>query len=228
MTVEKIIKRALRLLGVYQSGENLPSSEFVDAVEALNALLGSWNNQRLLGPANARVTKVLAAGTVSYNVGTSQAINTPRPVRIDKAFVRDSNGNDIPLMQIGKTEYNEIMDKDLQSSEPGYFFYDATLPHGHIYLYPAPGAGYTLYLDIYYQFTTYSNPSDIVTLQDGMEEALVYNLAIRLATEWGKVASQEVRMIANETLRNIKRTNSYDIPLMKTFYSGDFEIARGF
>ena len=41
-TVKKVVKRALRLLAVTESGETPEHDEFADALDALNSMLSSW------------------------------------------------------------------------------------------------------------------------------------------------------------------------------------------
>jgi len=60
-----------------------------------------------------------------------------------------------------------------------------------------------------------------------MEDAVVYNLAIRLAPEYGKQVPPDVRQIASEALRAVKMTNSLDIPIVTTWYKSNFSIEAG-
>lgn len=198
----------------------------IDALDSLNSMLSVWNNKKLLGPNLVRAGKVISAGDGDYTIGTGANINVDRPVRVDYAFLRDGSFSDETLLQIGRSEYSDISVKTEQG-RPTCFFYDATLPTGTIYLHPIPDQEYTLLLDLFYRFPSYDNPADSFALQDGMEDAVVYNLAIRLAPEYGKQVPPDVRQIASEALRAVKMTNSLDIPIVTTWYKSNFSIEAG-
>jgi hypothetical protein len=56
----------------------------------------------------------------------------------------------------------------------------------------------------------FADLTTVYTFPDGYDDALVYNLAVRLAPEFGVGASinlAEVRRLAAETFANIKRIN---------------------
>ena len=90
-TAATIINRALRLLGAISSGASADTDEMADGLIALNAMIDSWNNERLMIYAIQDESLTLVDGQASYTIGTSGNLNTTRPVSIEGAYVRASS-----------------------------------------------------------------------------------------------------------------------------------------
>jgi hypothetical protein len=86
-------------------------------------------------------------------------------------------------------------------------FYDAAHPNGNISFDYIPDQAYTLVLQLDTLLTMIATASTLFQMPSGYSDALTYNLAIRLAPEYGKQAPQEVVAIAIETKANVKRAN---------------------
>lgn len=226
-TVNQLIGRVLRKIGVYQSGEDISAEDFSDTLEELNSMLATWANDKLLGPSVVRLSKVLTISDGEYTIGAGADIVATRPVRIDRAFVRDSAGNDYSLQQIGRGEYADITTKS-EVGRPSCYYYENAVPLGKIYLFTVPDAAYTLYLDAWYQFAQYSNPASEVSLPAGYDDAIVYNLCTRIASDFGKTLPPEVVVLAGKTLSKLKEVNSLDIPIVRVFPRTQFDIQSGY
>ena len=144
-TVNQIVSAALRLLKVNQAGEAATASEAEDGRIALNDLIEEFNLQPLMQPAKSQISQVLTS-SATYTFGTG-GNNTTRPVRIFKAFIRDSGGIDHPVRILMNEEYDDIPFKTVSASFPYNLYYRAEYPLGVVKLFPAPTAGYTLYLE---------------------------------------------------------------------------------
>ena len=224
-TVNNLIKRTLRKIGVYQVGEDVSADDFTDCLEELNAMLDTWSNNSLISPVKTRISKVLTPNTSSYTIGSGGAIETTRPSRIEHAFVRDSSGNDFSLNEIGLGQYNDIQLKT-ETGMPFDYYFENSSPLAKIYLFPVPDLAYTLYADAWYTFTNYV-ANDSITLPLGYEDAIVYNLAKRLAPDYGKNLDPNVYKFAEETLNRLKEVNSLDIPIISTFPRSSFNVISG-
>lgn len=224
-TVNNLIKRTLRKLGVYQTGEDIPPEDFTDCLEELNAMLDTWSNNSLIAPTKTRISKALTIGQASYTIGTGGDLTVARPSRIEHAFVRDSAGNDFSLNEIGLGQYNDIQLKTLTGMPFDYYF-ENTTPLAKVYLSPVPDLSYTLYMDAWYQFTRYV-ANDSVTLPLGYEDAIVYNLAVRVAPDFGKIVAPHVERLAETTLNRLKDVNALDIPVISTFPRSSFNVISG-
>jgi hypothetical protein len=99
---QKIIKRALRLIGALGVGKTLSAAEEQDSLEALNGMIDQWNTEKLALYTGAEYTLVLTPGTQTYSVGEVSAdLTANRPKRIEdgQAFLRIS-GFDYPLASL--------------------------------------------------------------------------------------------------------------------------------
>ena len=209
-TAQTIIDRALRLIGAIASGESPTTDEGTDALTALNAMIDSWRNDRLMVYALSESTITLTPTDASYTIGTGGNINTTRPVKIESAFCR-AGSVDFPVDVIGKARYDAIPDKTTTSDIPDFLYYDSAVTTGNINLWPVPTTANVLHVTMWTVLSTLAAVSTTVTLPPGYERALAYNLAIEVAPEYEKTVSQEVAKIARESLAALKKINSRQI-----------------
>lgn len=209
-SAQTIIDRALRLIGAIASGESPTTDEGTDALTALNAMIDSWRNDRLMVYALSESTLTLTPTDASYTIGTGGNINTTRPVKIESAFCR-AGSVDFPVDVIGKARYDAIPDKTTTSDIPDFLYYDSAVTTGNINLWPVPTTANVLHVTMWTVLSTLAAVSTTVTLPPGYERALAYNLAIEVAPEYEKTVSQEVAKIARESLAALKKINSRQI-----------------
>ena len=210
-TVNQIVSAALRLLKVNQAGEAPEANEAEDGRVALNDLIEEFNLQPLMLPAKSQISQVLTS-SITYTFGTS-GDNATRPVRIYKAFIRDTSGIDCPVQILMNEEYSDIAMKSLSGGYPYNLYYRAEYPLGVVKLYPAPTAGHTLYLECQAALSTYATVSSVVDVAPAYRKLYKYKLAIAISPEY-KDPSQVVLMEAQSAMEAIKRMNSQDKPVM--------------
>lgn len=204
-TARDKIKNAMRKIGVLRKSENPSADEASDGLVALNNMLASWSNESLLISARVRESFALTPGTGSYTIGTGQTFNTDRPILIISAFVRENN-SDYPVEIISDERYSQIGDKSTQSNLPMYLNYDNGYATGTIRLAPVPSAANALHIVSEKRITSIATLDTTFDMPPGWDEAVEYNLAIRLAPEYGVQVPQEVASIAMSSLGNIKRS----------------------
>lgn len=207
-TGQTLVNRSLRLLGVIASGASPTSSESNDVLAAINALLDSWRNDRLMAYALQNETLTLTSNS-SYTIGPSGNIDTTRPVSIESAFLRASN-IDYPVTVLTSEEFNNIADKTSTSDIPEYIHYDNTMPTGTLKVWPTPSAANVLHITTRVPLTALTL-SGTVSLPPGWEEAIAANATINAAPEFQVEPSAVVVKMANDSLKSIKRINSRPI-----------------
>lgn len=205
ITTGHIVRRALRLIRAIGEGETPTAQEYTDALEAMNSMLDSWRNDRLMVYAVQSVDFTLT-GASSYSIGPGQTFNAVTPILVQSAGFTLA-GHDYGVDVVGAEQYGEITEKALIADYPRVVYYEAGAPNGLVYIWPVPSSG-TLSLDLYVPFANYTNPADAVILPAGYERAIAYNLAIEIAPEYGKEPSVAVAAIAKESKRQIESTNS--------------------
>lgn len=201
-TARDIIKYALLKLGALTKSETADADEATDALYALNSMLSSWSNEGLL--VNARITETfpLVGGTSSYTIGSGGVFNTARPIQIIHAFVK--NGSTVyNLTQIDDEQFDSIVYPVL-TGIPIQFNYDNAYPLGKIKLYPIPAGAYTLSIMSEKALTSFATLDTVVSLPDGWERALIYNLAVELSPEYQQITDQFIVKTANESKGALK------------------------
>jgi len=192
-TARTIINRALRAINVSAISETPSADEANAGLDALNDLLASWANEKVMTYQLVQRTKALTAGTQTYTIGSGGDIDTTRPLKIDNAFTRDSSNNDTYIEVIDNSQWSRIGLKDAGQAYPIYLYYRPNYPLGQINLYPPPSSGLTLYLEVWDQFSSISTLDTSISLPPGYDRLIKYALAIELATEYHPSA----RIMAN-------------------------------
>jgi hypothetical protein len=214
-STQDILKRALRLIGVVASGEPLPADQLKDGLEAFNDMVDVWNTEKLIIWVLARNTFTLTIGTNPFEIGPGVAapgLNAPRPNRIEQGQAWITGGT------LGTTETElEVLTLQQWASEqlpdssgiPSELYYEPTFPLGKIRFDVKPDAAYTLilYLEQMLSQVFVDGTTSELALPPGYKDAIVHNLAIRLAPEYGKPAPPEVVISAVEGKASVKRLN---------------------
>jgi hypothetical protein len=203
-TARQIIRRALLENGALTLSEAPTSSEAQDGLSTLNAMLGSWSNDSLLTVARSWETFPTIANQSTYTIGAGQDFDTVRPIQIVAAYVRQGNV-DYPLMMITDQAYNDqIGIKNIQGISE-FLSYDNGFPFGKIRLYPVPTEGYSLFLLSEKQIDSIPSLDTDFEFPPGWEEAVIYNLAMRLANQYGQQPTQLLMKMSDDSLGRIKR-----------------------
>lgn len=209
MTGRELVATSLRLLGVVASGETPAASEAVDGLSALNRMIDSWSTEELIIYATNRETPVAMTPNVSsVTVGTGGTINISRPMWINYVKIQDANtGVEYPTKMLTQEEYAALLLKSVTSQYPLYVYDDGGFPLRTLQLYPVPSSANKIVLYTMRPLSQIATLDTSVSLPPGYDDALVYNLAVRLAPEYGKLVPDAVTMNAMETKGNIKRAN---------------------
>lgn len=203
MTVLKSIQNSYKLLGI----PNPTNQDLADALDTLNDMLGNWSINNLTIYVNTRETLTLVISQATYTIGSGGDLSTTRPEHIVDMYLRDAtNGNDSYMRPLTEEEYDDIIDKTIESI-PDSYFYAPEYPLGKIYLYPVPSDTDTLLITSKKPFASVGL-NDSFTLPNGYDAAIKYNLALELAPLNGYEPDQVLVSQARKTLKDIKRKNS--------------------
>ncbi len=207
-TALQMITRSMRLARVIGKAETLDEDESADGLSGLNTMLDSWQTERLFVYQITQGSYSWAATVTSKTIGSSGAISAQRPVRIDSAFVTDSNSQWYPLEVLqDRTEYDAIVIKSTTSTLPQYLFMDTGYPLATIYLYPVPSVAVTLKLNTWQTLQSFATLTTDLSLPPGYQRAIEFNFAIEYGPEFGVDIPKDVRMIAAQAKASIKTLN---------------------
>lgn len=202
-TALQIINRAAELVGYKDPDETLNANDSANFLAVLNDMVGTWNTHRLYVPASQTVSASVSASPVS--IGTSQTLNTTRPIRIEGGWIRE-NSVDYPLEWITSAEYDAIPDKTDTSTLPTKAYYSPSVPSGAIYLWPAPSAAISLYVRVATMLTEFAALATDYDLAPGYKRALEYSLAEELAPG-RRPLNPDIARHAYNARRSIKTAN---------------------
>lgn len=201
-TARQVIKKAMQKIGALVKGEDPAADEAEDGLQSLNGLLASWANDSLVVYSRTWESFTLSGGTGSYTIGSGGTFNTTRPNNIIDGYIR-SGSVDYGLTTIDDEAYNSIAYKSI-SAIPEFINYNNAYPLGTIRLYPVPSSNYTIFILSEKALTAVADLDTDLSFPTGFERALVYNLALELAPEYGQQPDPSIAAIAKESLGLIR------------------------
>jgi hypothetical protein len=198
LTRDEFINSALRKLGVLAEGITANSSQLTTGAEALNALIKAFHADGMPVWAIKEYTFTTTATTSTYNIGVSQTLNTPMPLKIVQAYrIENTGAVNTPMTIYNHYDYN-LLPQNASPGEPIQLFYQPFSTYGTIKLWPTPIDSNTTITIVYQRpFEDVVSGSDNLDFPSQWNEAVIYNLAWRLAPEYG-VAVLDRQNIASE------------------------------
>jgi hypothetical protein len=203
----KLIKRALRILGVIDPGENLEAEELRDGLEGLNHMLDSWNTEKLVVP--SLVLTSTSVSTRLVTVGPGGDVDIYRPPKLEEGQVFISTGDiDYRLAKMSAEDYGQISSLTI-SGRPSKFYYDASSPVANLYFDETPDVAYTLKTFTWKLLAQIADNAinGTMFLEPGYARAICFNLALDLADEWDGKVTPNLISTANVSKASIKSLN---------------------
>lgn len=212
-TARDLVTLALKEAGVIGVGQTPLDEDMNDSFTLLRRMMATWNKKRWLVPALQDVSKV-ATGAISYTVGIGGDINPGyRPNQIKAGyFIQLNTGTtpvSLPLSQVFSYEdYARITLKTLNTL-PEIYFYDNAVPLGHVFVNPIPSSIYELHFIIqtYLDFPGALGLDSVFNLAEEYEEAIHYNLAIRLCSAYQEEPQKSTIALAKDGRRMLRNSN---------------------
>lgn len=222
-TAGQLINRALRLLGVLASGETPEASEYADSVIAFNQMIDSWSLESLsvYGTMDQVFTWPSGQATRTLGNGGDFAGVCPDLLLSGTYFVWQDIS--YPVTLINREQYSNITTKTIQTQLPEYLFANkidqvGATPLMQMTLYTVPNQDLEFHFISTVDLIQVNDETDVIYVPQGYYEAYVYNLALRLADEFGVTPSQNIKRTAAKSRANYKRTNNpntvMSMPLM--------------
>jgi hypothetical protein len=211
-TSKRLVTAAMRKLGVLPRGKEPSANELADGRNALARMLDTWRLESLMVIAKSDVRFDLVTDKRSYtysSAGSSDFVGA-RPVAILAATIDDGAGQTWPLLPITVREYSELPHKDTPGTPTRYCYFanypEATIAFDRLPLEP--------YVRLIVQAPVAELPAvdtDEFELAPGYEDAIIFNLAVVSAADFGVGVDKEVVAQAVITKRLIKRAN-FELP----------------
>ncbi len=157
------------------------------------------------------------AAVYYYTTDLEKALRVPDARRLQGLAPTTTEIEMVPLARI---DYLNLPNK-LTSGTPVQFYYDPKTLSGNMFIWPAPTK-----TDPLIKFTTerpfvgYTDSEDTGDFPEEWTGALIYNLATRLASEYGVPLGQEVATLAVSLLKNVMNWDQGDAPIYFQYSTG--------
>ena len=219
MTVLDLITLALKQAGVVGVGQSVQAEDSSDSLALLNAMLGQWAVRRWLVYALQDVS-IEATGVQTYTYGPGGNFNYASTDHLEAAYFRLTNTvqpqePDFPLELI--TSYEDWARIRLKSltTWPQFVFFDGSYPLANVMFWPIPSANmYQLHLITKQPVSAFTGLTQTIALPPQYQEALLYNLGLRLRTHYQLPPDPMLKSLADASLMTLRDSNA-QVPRLK-------------
>lgn len=189
MSRDSICKAALRKLGAIALGQTPTTTEYTNATEALNNLVGEFQTLGMPLWARKDYTVVMVANQTSYTIGEGEANNTAYPLKILQAWtVADTGGSIQELWPNSIDAFNRLPTSGAPGI-PSQYNYQPFINYGVLRIWPAPdsttASNRDLHISYMAPFEGFVSSSDTPYFPQYWNNALIYGLVDLLAPEYG-------------------------------------------
>lgn len=206
-TALDVIESALALTNAVGVDQTLTADETADSLAALNDMIDSWSLDGLAVYNSANQTFSTVAGQAVYTIGTGGDWNTDRPIGISMTAYCTYTGVDFPVPNISQEEYNSISLKTQQQPIVQRYLYVNDNPLGLVTLWPVPSEVVSMTFSMDRLLATQATAATTLSFPPGYNRAFKYNLAVDLASIFGKPVPPAVAQIATQSLAAVMKAN---------------------
>lgn len=213
-TVLQIITDSLQDAGVLASNETPNATDGQKAFRLLNRMLDGDSTEDLMIYNNTFEVFPLVSGQQVYTIGPSGDWNTTRPVDITEIYMRDTNGNDLPVNMLTYEQYADILSKPVTATIALSAWYNSGMPLSQVYFWPVPAqTSYRAVIWSWKLLTSFTSMTDLVTLPPGYEDYIESNLAVRCCAAFGRQVPASLSEWAATSKGKLKKLN-IDVPIL--------------
>lgn len=213
-TFNTIATDAFFLIGAYGPGDELTPADMTFALRSANAMINRWTTLPLTWPVVDRESFTITANVSTYTIGPGGDLDTTRPLYLTGAALllnASSPPVEIPTALLTDDAYEALQIKTLTNIQWTNVYYNPTYSDelGTIFLWPTPTtATNSLILYRGHQFEGFTMLTASHDLPPGYQDAITYQLALRLAVVYGRTIPDDLRQQAMSYLGDIKRANA--------------------
>lgn len=207
--VSDLITRAMILIGTITQGETASSDELADALYRLNTMLDGWNTDRLCLLTDRVVTGNFSGATQNYTIGTGGDIDTD-PVLIIRVATVTIPGTTIsqPLSILDSPKWAAIVERGLTGLLPDKLYCNYDFPLATLRIHPIPSGTIAFEMFLWSALTSDYDLADTIDLRPGYQEAIEYNLAVKLAPSFGVQLDPTVIQLAVSYKQQMRELNA--------------------
>lgn len=182
LSANQLVQAALRQTGRFGMGDTIPPADINNCLQALNIIIKTMVKNQLPLWCVQQVVVPLVANQQTYNL--SAITGQTRPLRVTNGFIRSSDGGDVQLTLISRSDWNSLGRKAAPGI-PNQAYYDPQLGAGLLYLYDCPlDASHTVYLDVQRQIQDVNLLTESLDFPQEAFHMLKWELADEIALEY--------------------------------------------
>jgi len=212
VTANDITDAAYRKIGLLQP----VSADDTNALFALNNILSQWGAEGIV-TAKVDVATTLTASTREYTIGSGGDIDTVRPLAIDQAYIRVDT-TDYGLKIVSCKQIGSILSKQVEG-RPSSVALLSEYPLAKLVFDCPPDTAYAVYFTFHNPVTRLALITTDVDMPEPVYEALIYNLAIRLAEDKSIALPRSVYEIAAQSKALCHRLFALNRPAVKSAFT---------
>lgn len=203
-TVSNIITAAFYKVGI----DSPTTQQSTVAFNSLNRMVQSWAAEELCYSVTIESQAVTASAT--YTIGATADGGTwgtaVRPLDLQSCYLRDSDSYDHVVRVMSWRDYNDISNKSF-SARPTEVYFIPEYPLAKICFNSVPDTTYTGYFEWKVPTQVFASTTTTASaiLPYAYMDALVYNLAVEIAEDWGRNINETVYATALRMKENIGR-----------------------
>lgn len=204
-----IATAAAQFLGILDSGEALSTQQLTDALAAANNLLDNFSSEQVMLLQATRLTFTPTGAVQGYTIGPAQVINVTRPMAIASAAAILTNGPGSPIKVVSVMEWEALPDRQAQSWQPRFLFYDRGFTTGTLYLSPIPlGNAMLIELFVWTALTQFADVTTPIAILPGYERMLDLAMAIELAPQYDMKPSEALMQNYQDAMARVRNLNA--------------------
>jgi hypothetical protein len=199
---QDIIDAAYRKIGLKD-----PSvTDRTTALTMLNNMISAWGLHFLL-PCLTRESFDLVIGQAEYTIGSGGDFDTVRPLSLNNIYLVNSDDYSFSVDVYGTKDYGRVRNKTLRG-RPTKVYFIPEYSLAKLIFDKETDVVYTAYFEFNKNFTELAAVGTTIDLPSEYREAMIYNLAIRLAEDESIMLPQSVLQTAATTLVDISWHNA--------------------
>ncbi len=203
-----LAQAAAQQLGVLDSGEDLSAQQKADTLATANNIFDNWSTEGLFAVSDLLTTFPTVASTQTYTIGTAQAINIARPVRIVAAEFSNAAGPGGAIQVVDEKTWADLPDRQSRSWIIRQLFYDRGLPTGIVYLSPVPIGIVTVGIHTWVPLTQFADVTTAITFAPGYLWMAELAVAIGIAGAFSMQVPASVQALFSDAAGRIRRQNA--------------------
>lgn len=211
VTGQDLVTSALLELGVTAAGEAPAPDDTSWGLEKLQRLIDQWNARKELIFSTNFLQFTLTPNHDPHTIGPNGDFNLPyRPVEIVTAnYILNAGSNpvDVPINLRDDAWWADNPLKSLVSTIPTNLYYDAASPLGNAHFWPIVSAAIPVRLQVWSTLTQAVDLQTKLGFVQGYWDAIVSDLAVRLAPSFERSVSPELREQWSRGMRIIEQNN---------------------